>query len=242
MSQFIYLLPTCFLIWMIYECIAHDSQWRIWIWVLIFFNFPGAIVYFFVRRLPELDFPVSKHIQRRLHRDELWNAEAAAANIGNPHQWVILGDLRRELRLLDKAKDAYLQALESEPDNLKALWGMVQIEYEQEDFADAKQHLARILELKSDYEYGNAALLYIKVLLELKEESAAQELLEANIKIWNKPEAYLLLAEINLKQSQNEIARQHLEKMVANIRSSPKFHYKRHKHLERKANRLLKKM
>ena len=242
MSQFIYLLPACFYIWMIYECIAHDSQWRIWIFVLLFFNFPGAIVYFFVRRLPELDFPVSQRIQRHLRRDELWNAEAAAANIGNPHQWVVLGDLRRDLGLLNKAKDAYLQALEKEPDNLKALWGMVEIEWEEESLVDAKVHLEKILELKADYEYGNAALRYIKVLLKLEEESAAQELLEKNIKIWNKPEAYLLLAEIKLKHGDNETARQHLEKMIANIRSSPKFHYKRHQHLERQAKKLLKKM
>ncbi|MEO1692044.1 MAG: PLDc N-terminal domain-containing protein [Cyanobacteria bacterium J06631_6] len=240
MSQLIYLLPTCFWIWMIYECLAHDPQRNIWIWVLIFFNFPGAIVYFFVRRLPELDFPVSRRIQRRVRRDELWNAEAAAANIGNAYQWVALGDLRRDLGLINKAQDAYLQALEKEQDNLKALWGMVQLEYERENFAEAKEHLAHILKLKSDYEYGNAALLYIKVLLELEEEAAAQKLLEENIKVWNKPEAYLLLAEINLKQGETETAKQHLEKMVANIRSSPKFHYQRHRHLERKANKLLK--
>ena len=240
MSQFIYFLPICFWIWMIWECIAYDSQKSTWIWVLIFFNFPGAIVYFFVRRLPKLDFPISKHIQRRMRRDELWNAEAAAVNIGNPYQWVILGDLRRELRLLDEAKDAYLQAMEKEPDNLKALWGIVQIEYERNNFIDAKQHLSRIIKINPDYEYGSAALLHIKALLNLGEESTAEQLLEENIKIWNKPEAYLLLAKINLKHDRNELAKQHLEKMVANIRSSPKFHYKRHKHLERKARKILK--
>ncbi|MEL6578827.1 MAG: tetratricopeptide repeat protein [Cyanobacteria bacterium J06621_12] len=240
MPQIIYLLPTCFWIWMIVECIARDPQRKIWIWVLIFFNFPGAIVYFCVRCLPELDFPIARKIQRRVRRDELWNAEAAAANIGNAYQWVILGDVRRELGLFNKAKDAYSQAIEQEQDNLKALWGMVDIEYEQNDFTAAKEHLAHILKLKSDYEYGNAALLYIKVLLELQEEAAAQELLEKNIKVWNKPEAYLLLAEINIKQGETEVARRHLEKMVSNIRSSPKFHYQRHKHLERQANKLLK--
>ena len=225
---------------MICECIAYDPQRSIWIWILIFFNFPGAIVYFFVRRLPELDFPVSRHIQRRMRRDELWNAEAAAENIGNAYQWVILGDLRRELRLLDKAKDAYLQALDKESDNLQAMWGIVQIEYERQNYADAREYLVRIIELKPDYEYGNAALLHIKALLWLNEESVAQQLLEENIKVWNKPEAYLLLAKLNLKQGQKEIAKQHLEKMVANIRSSPKFHYKRHKHLERKAKKILR--
>ena len=225
---------------MICECIAYDPQRNIWIWVLILFNFPGAIVYFFVRRLPELDFPVSRHIQRRMRRDELWNAEAAAANIGNAYQWVVLGDIRSELRLLDKAKDAYLQALEKESDNLQAMWGIVQIEYERKNFADAKDYLTRIIKFKPDYEYGNAALLHTKVLLELGEESAAQQLLEKNIKIWNKPEAYLLLAEIDLKHDRHEIAKQHLEKMIANIRSSPKFHYKRHQHLERKAKKILR--
>ena len=225
---------------MIWECIAYDPQKHVWIWVLIFFNFPGAIIYFLVRRLPDLDFPASRYIQRRLRRDELWNAEADAVNIGNAHQWVILGNIRQELRMFDKAKDAYLEALEKEPENLKALWGMVQIECDCDNFAEAKEYLVKILKLKPDYEYGGAALLHIKVLLELKEEAAARQLLEENLRVWNKPEAYLLLAKIEIEHGEKEAARQHLEKMVSNIRSSPKFHYKRHKHLERKGNRLLK--
>ena len=160
MLQIFYLfLPTCFWIWMIWECVAYDPQKNTWIWLLILFNFPGAIIYFFVRRLPRLDFPVSKYIQRRLRRKDLWSAEAAVLNIGNSHQLVDLGDLRRELQLLDQAKDSYLQALDKEPDNLKALWGIVQLEYQQEKFTDAKDYLAKLLNLKSDYAYGNAALL-----------------------------------------------------------------------------------
>ncbi|MEL6493534.1 MAG: tetratricopeptide repeat protein [Cyanobacteria bacterium J06623_7] len=240
MSQFIYLLPTCFWIWMIWECVTHDPQKHTWIWVLILFNFPGAIIYFLVRRLPELDFPAAKYVQRRLRRDELWNAEAAAVNIGNAHQWVMLGDIRQELRLFDKAKEAYLQALEQEPNHLKALWGMVHIAYEKDNFTDARTYLVQILKLKPDYEYGAAALLHIKVLLELEEKAAARSLLEENLQIWNKPEAYLLLAKLEIEEDEKEIARQHLEKMIANIRSSPKFHYRRHQHLERKANKLLK--
>ena len=225
---------------MIWECVVRDPQRSTWIWLLILFNFPGAIIYFLVRRLPELDFPVTKYIQRRMRQDELWNAEAETANIGNSYQWVKLGDLSKELRLLDKARDAYMQALEQEPNNLKALWGLVELEYENDEFESARGHLTQILNLKPDYEYGNAALLHIKVLLKLQDEATAQELLEENLRIWNKPEAYLLLAKIYIKQQKTVAAREYLEKMISNIRSSPKFHYQRHKHLERKAKKLLK--
>lgn len=227
---------------MIWECVRCDPDRRIWLWLLILFNFPGAIIYFFARKLPNLNWaiPLPELMLRRLRQKEIWRAEADVLNIGNAHQYIILGNLKQDLRLYTEAKNSYLQALEKEPNNLRALWGLVLVEKQEKNLAGVKQYLQQILAVKPDYEYGDGELLYIKTLLELGKKEAAEPLLLKCIKTWNKPEARLLLAEIYLEQDKIEAAQEVLKKLIFSIRSSAKFHYKRNRHLEKKASKLLK--
>ena len=242
MPQLIYLLPTIFWMWMIWECVRYDPESRTWLWLLIFLNVPGAVIYFFARKLPtmRIDLPAPRFLQRRLRQKELWKAEADVLNIGNAYQYRVLGDLRLDLGLLEEAQDAYQQALEKEPNNLKALWGIVQIERSNNNLTNIKEYLQKILAIKPDYEYGEGSLLYIKTVLELEELDTAKILLEENIKHWNKPEARLLLAEIYMHEESKEAAKEQLQRILFSIRSSTKFHYKRNRHIEKKATKLLK--
>lgn len=242
MPQLIYLLPTIFWMWMIWECVRYDPDSRTWLWLLIFLNVPGAVIYFFARKLPtmRIDLPTPRFLQLRFRQQELWKAEADVINIGNAHQYRILGDLRQELGLLEEAKDAYQQALEKEPNNLKSLWGIVQIEIKNNNLTNIKEYLQKILAIEPDYEYGEGSLLYIKILLELEERDTAQTLLEENIKNWNKPEARLLLAELHIQENKKEEAKEQLQRILFSIRSSTNFHYKRNRHIEKKTNKLIK--
>ncbi len=229
---------------MTWECVRYDPDSRTWLWLLIFLNFPGAIIYFVARKLPNMHFelPIPNFMQRRLREKEIWRAEADVLNIGNAHQYVVLGNLKQELRLFAEAKDAYLLALDKEPNNLRALWGVVQIEQKNNNLTKVKEYLEKILAIKPDYEYGDGELLYIKTLLELEEKDLAESLLINTIKVWNKPEARLLLGEIYIEKNHHAKAIEVLKKLIYNIRSSTKFHYKRNKHFEKKASKLLKRI
>ncbi|MEL6439434.1 MAG: tetratricopeptide repeat protein [Cyanobacteria bacterium J06621_8] len=228
--------------WMIWECVRYDPDSRTWLWLLIFLNFPGAVIYFCARKLPNLHFSVTlpRFLQLRLRQKEIWRAEADVLNIGNAHQYIILGDLKRDLGLYEEAKDAYQQALDKEPQNLKALWGLVLVEQEANNLECVKQYLQQILKIKPDYEYGDGELLYIKTLLELGEKETVEPLLLKCIKVWNKPEARLILAETYIEQNKIEEAKEILKKLIFSIRSSAKFHYKRNQHFEKKAMKILK--
>lgn len=242
--ELFYFLPTLFWMWMIWECVRYDPEKRTWLWLLVFLNFPGAVIYFFARKLPNLnlDIPIPNFLQRRFRQKEIWRAEADVLNIGNAHQYIALADLKRELRLYDEAKNAYLQALEKEPNNLKALWGVVQIEQRDNNLSQVKDYLERILAVKPDYEYGDGELLYIKTLIELEEKENIEALLLKCIKSWNKPEARLILAELYIEQERQEEATEVLKKLIFTIRSSAKFHYKKNQHFAKKASKLLKKV
>ena len=225
---------------MIYDCVRNDPEKNIWIWILIFLNVPGAIIYFLVRRLPLMNLPIPNYFTRWTRRREIWNAEAAAMNIGKAHQFVRLGNLLYDLKLFERATKAYETALEKEADNTQALWGIASIETKNKNFKNAKGHLEKLLKLDPEYKYGDASLLYIKTLLALGETDIAKVELEGNIKSWGKPEAYLMIAEIQGKQGHIEEAKNHIETMLRKLRGSPQYHYRRNQHLVRKAQKLLK--
>jgi hypothetical protein len=226
--------------WMFLECLRHDPERHIWIWFLIVFNFPGAVIYFVLRRLSYKNLPVSKHFQRWTRRRELWNAEAAAKNIGKAHQFVLLGNLLIDLDIWDRAANAFQIALEKEPNNLQALWGAILIDRKNNKFESAKKHLETLLKIDKDYKYGDASLLYVKTILSLQDIEKAKTALEEHIKYWGKPEAYFLMAEIQFKEGKSSEARRLIDTMLQKLRSSPKFYYRQHRSIERKAQRLLR--
>lgn len=241
MSQVLWFIPTLFWMWMIYDCVRNDPEKNTWLWILIFLNVPGAIIYFLVRRLPLIDLPIPNYVKRWMRRRELWNAEAAAMNIGKAHQFVALGNLLCDLELFDRARNAYETALEKEPFNPQALWGTASLAMKNKNFETAKSHLETLLKLDPEYKYGDASLAYGKTLLALEELEAARVHLEKHLKLWKKPEAYLMLAKIHAKQGNSQEACRLVEMMLCNLRGSPEYHYRRNLHVVRDAQKFLRK-
>lgn len=234
------LLPSAFWMLMIFDCVRNERDRQTWLWILLFLNVAGAVIYFFACWLPRSNIPTPNYFKRWTYRQQLWNAEAAVRNIGKAHQYVALGNVLTEIGTLPKAAEAYQQALEKEPKNTHALWGLATIELQTNQVASAKDHLQALLQFEPDYKRGDASLLYGKALFELKDWDAAKPHLEKDIKYWSHPEASLLLATIQKQEGDTEKSRDCLETMVAKLRASPIYHYRRHQHLVRKAEKLLK--
>jgi hypothetical protein len=93
MVQVLAFMTTGFWMLMIFDCVRNDPERNTWIWILIFLNFPGAVIYFLVRRLPQMNLPVPNYFKRWANRQQLWSAEAAVRHIGKAHQYVMLGNL-----------------------------------------------------------------------------------------------------------------------------------------------------
>ncbi len=250
MNQIIYLLITLFWIFAIVECIRNEygNNRLIWIAVLIFlyfisYDFPiyfiGAIAYFLVRRLPGRN-GLPNYFARWTRRREIWTAEANASNIGKAHQFVILGNLLCDLDMYERAEDAFKTALEKEPDNTQALWGNAFIDMRKKRFESARSHLEKLLKLDPRHRSGDASLAYSKMLVTLKDWDAADTYLQEDLKQWGHAETYLMLAELRAQQGKTEEARDYLKTMRARLQGSTIYHYKRNKHLVRKAEKLLK--
>lgn len=237
------LLGTAFWIWMLYECIQSGKAGQQWLWLLIFLNVLGAVLYFATQWLPAHPNFLAQFgvFNRRKLRDRLWQAEADAKNIGKPTQFVTLGNLLFDMNQPQKAAEAFQQALKQEPDNTKALWGAAQASSNLKQYAAAKTHLEKLLKVSPEFSYGEASLAYGEMLYRTEDYDTAAEHLKRHLKNWSNPEGYLMLAAIqqeNLKET--EAARDTLETMIIKIKGFVPFQYRKNEHFIRQAQRKLR--
>jgi hypothetical protein len=225
---------------MIFDCVRNEPDRQTWLWLLIFLNVPGGFIYFFARVLPRLDMPLPSLFKRWTLKQKLWNAEAAVRNIGKAHQHIALANLFLELQEWEQAKQHFRQALEKEPQHTDALWGLSVIAIRLKQWQSACETLKALLKKDAKYKYGDASLNYGKVLFELQDWEAATTHLKVDIQEWSHPEAAWLFAQIQLKQGQRQEAKDVLDRMLFKVRSSPDFHYRRHRSVIRKAERLVR--
>ena len=239
---FLGLLGGAFWIWMLYECLKGGRRSQRWIWPLLFLNVIGAAMYFVIEWLPQHpDFLGKLGIfNQRKMRDRLWQAEADARNIGNATQFITLGNLLFDMQETQKAYDAYLRALEKEPKEPKAVWGAFQCSKELKDYETAKSYIETLLKVKPDYGYGEASLAYGELLYQMKDYDAAAVHLQGHLKEWSTPSGYLMLADIQEKQSDVEAARKTLETLIIKVKGFVPFQYRKNEHFIRKAERRLK--
>jgi len=225
---------------MIFDCVRNEPDRQTWLWILLFLNVAGATIYFFACYLPRSGFLRANLFKRWTLKQDLWNAEAGVRNIGKPHQYVTLGNVLSEMGQMEKAAEAFQQAYEKEPKNTHALWGLACIEMQRKQYFKANDYLQQLIRLEPDYKSGEASLLQGKVLYELQDWELAQKHLEEDIRYWSHPESSLLLAIIQKQEGNVEKARDSLETMIAKVKAAPIYHYRRHQHIVRKAEKLLK--
>jgi hypothetical protein len=232
----IYLILTILWILMIVDCVRHEPEKSFWLFVLFSLNFVGAIIYLIVRYLPQ-------NIGHRAYGNQKFKqAEADVNNIGKAYQYTRLGDILLDRGNFNEAMMAYQQALDKEPSNLDALWGISLILFKTKQLDLAKENLQTLLKIEDSFKTGDASFLYGKVLFEMEDWELAKTHLENDIKHWNHPESSLMLAKILIQQEQHQDAYQYLKRMVSTVKAAPLFHYKRHRQVVKTGERLLKKL
>ncbi len=230
-----------FLLWMAYYCYRNDPGRFIWLWIIFLTQPFGPFIYFFVRWLPSSQFRLPAWTHRWTKGRELRQLETAALQIGNAHQFIQYGEALRKVGIKEKALNAFLKALEKEPDNLAALWGAASIEYQLDQYDPAKSKLEKVLSEDEAYKFGDVSLLYAKTLRGLKENDQALAHLEKHTKKWRQPEAMYLLANLQIEHDQKELARQTLQSIIVDLDSSPRAIARKHLFWKSRAKRLLRK-
>ena len=234
------LMMSVFWMLMLFDCIRNDPDKRTWLWLLVFLNFPGAVLYFLIRRLPYINVPIPSQFKRWTYRKKIWDAEAAAKHIGKAHQFVNLGNVLMDAEMPERAYEAYQQAIVREPNNGNALWGLATLERYRNQYTKAKEHLKLILSKDPDYKFGEASLAYGQMLYALKDWDVAKAHLSDDIRRWSHPEAVLMLAKIQIADGEREAAQKGLEQMMFKLKGTPKFYLRKKRHLLGQARKLLR--
>src|SRR5690606_1711326 len=104
----------------------------------------GPAIYFFARWLPGANIAAPGFLQKLTRRRNIHRLQIAARQIGNPHQFIELGEALRETGQWEPARDAFRQALQKDPANLQALWGASCSEFQLKQFQEAHDALSKL--------------------------------------------------------------------------------------------------
>jgi hypothetical protein len=243
LSTTFWAVSTGLWIWMLIDC-ARNERETYWFFIILFFPGIGALIYFLVRYLPRFNLttlPASFQLKRFTRKQDLWNAQAAVQAIGKDHQYLELGNVYFDMGRFQEAAEAYQTALDkSNRTNTQALWGFAQTQILLKNFSEARETLETLLKIDPDHKFGDASGAYGQVLYELEDLEAARIHLEHHLKRWTSPEGRMIVAEIAIQQGDPETARTQLQTMITNLRGGPQFHYRQHRHLIHKAERMLR--
>jgi hypothetical protein len=209
------------LIWMVIYCARNDPERYLWLWIIIIVPL-GPIIYLLARWLPSSSLRAPRSMQRWTRRKDIQRLRIAANQIGNPHQFVELGDALRDIGQNQEASRAYESALEKDPQNLQALWGGGAVDFRNGNLEAAREKLSRVLESDPAYKFGDVSLLYGRTLVDLGDDEAARKHLEGHTRRWRHPEGLYLLAGVYADAGENAAARKQLESLIVDLESGPR--------------------
>jgi len=210
-----------FTLWMLIECIRKDPERYLWLWIILVIPGIGPVIYFFARWLPDRHLRVPTWFRSMTRGAEIRRLQSAAAQIGNPYHHVRLGDALLEIGQFERAGTAYSRALEKEPGDLAALWGVGVVDVHFKSFDAARDCFEKILQQDPQYKFGDVSLAYAKSLVKLERPDEATAHLEKHVKRWRQPEGIYMLALLYSQAGQYEKARFQLHEMLADIDASP---------------------
>lgn len=237
----LYLPLLALKVWMLVECWRKDPDSAFWFWIVLIVPF-AEIVYFFVRWLPAGGTRLPRGLRKWSRGRDLARLEAAARQIGNPHQWVQLGDALREINEFARARQAYERALARDPRDAQALWGAALVDLEHQQFQTAHQRLAQLLEIDPGYKFGDVSLAYGKTLYKCRGAREALDHMEQHVRRWRQPEALYLLAVMHSEAGNFDEARGHLESLLLDMHGSPPAFVRKHGAWKSRGQKLLRKL
>ena len=161
-------------------------------------------------------------LKRWTEGSKIRRLEVSAQQIGNPYQFIELGDALRDTHQWEPAAEAYRRALQKEPNNLPALWGLANCLTSREDFQGAKSPLASMMSIDPGYKFGDVSLLYGRTLHALGERDVELDHWRTHQKRWRQPEAMYTLAQVLIERGENAEATQLLQNMIADIEITPR--------------------
>ena len=224
--------------WAAADCFRNEADRGPWLAVILAAPGVGPAVYLLARWLPPRLGTLRRFGGRRELRRLRWEAET----IGNPHQFVRLGEALLDRRRPAEAREAFERAAAADRGSLPARWGAARAAYAVEDFASAREHVGQVLAADERYRFGDASLLLGRCLNAEGREAEALLWMTRHVERWRQPEGLMLLATIQKDGGLNDAAAGTMRELLGELDHAPPAVARRHAGLRRRARRLLRRV
>jgi hypothetical protein len=232
------LLWMVFVIWMIVDCLREKNQF-FWIWLILLFQPFGALVYFVVHKLPNLE------LGRRL--DAVWSGrrriqalKAKIHDMDRPLHWAKLGDEYATARNWLQAARCYEESLARDPDTEEARYGLGRAHLALGRFDEALDELLPLVETAPRYAYGEGQWAVARAWRGLGRADEAIGAYEALLKNYTYSQAHYEYAELLHEQDRGDEATRHMQRIVEDGQNATGFNKGRERRWGRKAARFLR--
>lgn len=156
----------------------------------------------------------SRGWERLQLRRRIADLKADAAQIGNAHQFVRLGEMHRALGEWPDAARAFETAVAKDSESLAARWGLAIARFKQHRYDEAETLLRTILVADPRYKFGDVSLLLAKTLAAVGKPVETITHLQTHIRKWRQPEAMFLLASAQRELGEADAAAATLDEML----------------------------
>jgi hypothetical protein len=206
------------LIW----CLWKDEERFLWLWILLFLNVVGALIYIGVRVLPRTGLLERFGARGRRNR-EIARVEADIVHLGEkPHLLHRLGQLLLDAGRLEEA-ERHLRASLGKEEDRDARFDLARVLLERGAREEAAALLAEVVAQDRNHAYGDALRSYVRALVELGRDAEARPLCEELVRTRPSAEARVRLAEILERAGDRAGAREQCERCEREAKATPAF-------------------
>lgn len=230
-------LVLAFQVWMIVDCIRSGND-IYWIFIIFFFSFVGALVYFFLCKYGTsgVDRSFSK---RRAQKRQIEELQSKIHHLDKSHHYAELGDVYRAQKKWAQAQQAYGSALDRDKDLFDARVHLGYVLLAQGRAAEAWNYLGPAVQKQPSFESGELLWQCARCQAALGHLTEARQLYEKFLVSHGYLQAQLEYSEVLDKLGESAASAEALKQIIHDFEHAPRFLKRTNHQWKRKAQRLL---
>jgi hypothetical protein len=212
-----------------------------WLWIIIFFGPPGALIYLGMEVLPDLSL-LRQSFDSFGRKKRIRHLEALVLENPAPGNYEELADLYLDEQKFQRARECYDQVLARPGDHLDARYRRAIAALHLADPTAARQDLEQVVAREPRYDSHRAMALLAHACAQTGDAGNAGALFERVTESSTLPETYYNYASFLASQGRRDEARSWAQRIVARRDSMPLYLRRRERPWFRKAQALLKRL
>jgi len=212
-----------------------------WFYIILFLGWLGAGVYIVAEVLPDLGL-LRDTFQRYARRSRIQTVETAIIDNPSPANYEELGELYKDQKQFDKAREAFNQAVTIRSASPYTFYSRAQCSLALGDYAAAIPDLEQVIAADRKFDYYRAGGLLADAYARTGQLDRADALFAEVTQISTTPETLYNYANYLKAANRPEEAREWGQKLLAKKRTLPRYMQRRERPWFRKGKALLKEL